>query len=68
MEVGIFQLPQQTLVFCEYMITHNSFKNVLVGALMRAAWHHLLPNLLAEEAAAIDLKFKQKVIDSLQAV
>ncbi len=60
------QLPQQTLAFCKEVVIIHSFKNVLVGALKRAAWHHLLPNLLSAEAEAIDLNFKEKVITCLQ--
>ncbi|HXF29838.1 MAG TPA: DUF562 domain-containing protein, partial [Chlamydiales bacterium] len=53
-----------TQEFCRVIAQNYSFKPVLEGALKRAAWMHTLPELMKEEAEALDPVFTKALMTS----
>lgn len=59
-------LSDATLQFCDRITSDYSFDDVLEGALKRAAWHHLIPQLMEVEANTIDEEFRSGFISYLK--
>lgn len=57
------ELPAKTLEFCNTITRNYSFQSILEGALKRAAWHHVLPELKQIECEGIDPVAKEELID-----
>lgn len=57
------ELPAKTLELCNTITQNYSFQSILKGALKRAAWHHVLPELEHIERAGIDPVNREELID-----
>jgi hypothetical protein len=55
-------LDEATLKFCAQIIENYSFAEVIEGALKRAAWHYVLPELSQIEASTLDGEFREGII------
>lgn len=58
-------LSTDTLAFCNHITQCYSFEPVLEGAIKRAAWHYVYPELKEMEAESIDQEFKSALIEFL---
>jgi hypothetical protein len=60
------EISDDTLTFCQKIAQDYSFEPVLQGAIKRAVWHHVLPELQGVEAEAMDPEFRSGVINFLR--
>ncbi len=55
-------LAEATLQFCDYILANYSFSGVLQGAIKRAVWHYVMPELSEVEIGAIGQEFYQRSV------
>lgn len=60
------RLPEYTMAFCKRITSEFSFKEVLIGAMKRAIWQYLLPDLLQLETEEMGKKFYEGMIAYLK--
>jgi len=59
-------LPEATFQFCKFIAKNYSFREVLEGAIKRAAWHHCMPELADIEMKTLDTDFRIGLIEYLR--
>lgn len=55
-------LEKDTLNFCKYVVEHCSFGPIFEAGIKRAAWHHIIPDLVTIEEQTIDKEFQTDLI------
>jgi len=59
-------LDSATMQFCKKIAAEYSFEPVLMGALKRAAWHHVIPSLANIEEEALQENFHKPLVAHLK--